>query len=90
MIADIVITTGCIFILISTLGIIRLPDTLSRIHAVSKITSFGLVLMILGVLIKHFAVDMLVKSIIIIVFLILTSPITAHFIARNLIQGDDE
>ncbi|NBC83545.1 MAG: sodium:proton antiporter [Bacteroidetes bacterium] len=84
MAADILIITGSIFIVISTIGLIRLPDPLSRIHSISKITSFGLGLMIIATILEHYEFGLLIKSILVLFFLILTTPLSAHVIARNI------
>ncbi|KPF69739.1 cation:proton antiporter [Bosea sp. AAP35] len=41
---------GAILFLAGTLGLLRFPDTLSRLHALSKADSLGLGLIVLGLL----------------------------------------
>ena len=41
---------GAILVLAGTLGLIRFPDTLSRLHALSKADNLGLGLVVLGLL----------------------------------------
>ncbi|MBB4003015.1 MAG: monovalent cation/H(+) antiporter subunit G [Aurantimonas endophytica] len=41
---------GAILFLAGTLGLIRFPDTLSRLHALSKADNLGLGLVVLGLL----------------------------------------
>ena len=41
---------GAILFLAGTLGLIRFPDTLSRVHALSKADNLGLGLVVLGLL----------------------------------------
>lgn len=41
---------GAILFLAGTLGLIRFPDTLSRLHALSKADNLGLGLIVLGLL----------------------------------------
>ncbi len=52
MLADIVTVTltgaGLLFFLAGTVGIIRFPDTMSRLHALTKADNVGLGLLILG------------------------------------------
>ena len=52
--ADIVtvvlVTAGALLFLAGTLGLLRFPDTLSRLHAISKADNLGLGLIVLGLL----------------------------------------
>lgn len=41
---------GILFFAAGTLGLVRLPDTLSRIHALAKVDNLGLALIMLGLL----------------------------------------
>ena len=38
----VLLTIGCIFFAIGTLGLFRFPDTLCRIHALTKVDNLGL------------------------------------------------
>jgi multicomponent Na+:H+ antiporter subunit G len=42
--------SGAIFFLAGTLGLLRFPDTLSRLHALSKADNLGLGLIVIGLL----------------------------------------
>ncbi len=52
--ADIVtvvlVTVGALLFLAGTLGLLRFPDTLSRLHAISKADNVGLGLIVVGLL----------------------------------------
>ena len=41
---------GLVFFAAGTLGLVRLPDTLSRIHAIAKADNVGLALVVIGLL----------------------------------------
>lgn len=87
MIMDILITlmlvVGGIFGLVGSFGLIRLPDAMTRLHAPTKATTLG----VGGVLIAsmlYFASQGAVSAheLMISLFLFLTAPITAHFVAK--------
>jgi len=87
MIMEILITlmlvVGGIFGLVGSFGLIRLPDAMTRLHAPTKATTLG----VGGVLIAsmlYFAWQGAVSAheLMISLFLFLTAPITAHFIAK--------
>ena len=44
------ISTGCFFFLAGTVGLIRFPDSMSRLHALTKADNLGLGLIVLGLL----------------------------------------
>ena len=44
------ISAGAVFFLAGTVGLLRFPDTLTRLHALTKVDNLGLGLIILGLL----------------------------------------
>jgi multicomponent Na+:H+ antiporter subunit G len=44
------VTAGAFFFLAGTVGLLRFPDTLSRLHALTKADNLGLGLVVLGLL----------------------------------------
>ena len=49
IIAAVLIVLGAAFVLLAAVGVIRLPDLLSRIHAASKAGSVGATLILLAI-----------------------------------------
>ncbi len=78
-----------VFGLVGSFGLIKLQDTMQRLHAPTKATSLG----VGGVLIASMLYFLLVKGtlsfheLLITVFLFLTAPVSAHFIAKTYIQS---
>jgi multicomponent Na+:H+ antiporter subunit G len=83
LILSILILTGCLFILIAALGLFRLGDLYSRMHATTKATSFGILLLMAGVVLFFSAWIVLLKAVLIIFFIYLTAPLAAHSIASS-------
>lgn len=73
---------GATFMLISALGVWRMPDLLTRMHATTKAGVLGAGLMLLGLLFQFPELDVLVRVVAIVAFTVLTSPIAAHVIGR--------
>jgi multicomponent K+:H+ antiporter subunit G len=79
-----------IFGLVGSLGIIKLQQTMQRLHAPTKATTLG----VGGVLIASMLYFGLVKGqlsfheLLITLFLFLTAPISAHFIAKTFLQAN--
>jgi multicomponent Na+:H+ antiporter subunit G len=73
---------GSAFILLAALGTLRFPDMLSWIHATTKATSFGLLLLLIGVALFFNTLLIYFKALLVISFIYLTAPLAAHSIAR--------
>lgn len=76
------IILGSLFILISALGILRMPDLYTRMSATTKASTLGVGLILIGTAVFYQDVGITVRSITIIVFLFLTAPVAAHIIGR--------
>jgi multicomponent Na+:H+ antiporter subunit G len=89
MIADIMIYLGCfvlllgaIFTLLAAIGVLRLPDLYMRMHAASKAGAVGGGLILLAVALVCFDAAVALRAIIGVGFLLLTTPVSAHLLAR--------
>ncbi|MCE2517995.1 MAG: monovalent cation/H(+) antiporter subunit G [Alphaproteobacteria bacterium] len=82
IIAGIFFALGGVAVLIGALGLIRLPDVYSRIHAAGIIDTAGVACFILGMVCLSGASLVTVKLLLIGIFLIFTSPISGHAIAQ--------
>jgi multicomponent Na+:H+ antiporter subunit G len=74
---------GAFFILVSAIGLLRFPDLYTRMHATTKATSFGLLLLILGTAIFFNTGMVWLKSVLVIIFIYLTAPLASHSIAQS-------
>ena len=72
---------GCFFVLIGALGVLKLPEFWSRLHAASVVESAGMILLIAGLCIPSGLSLITVKLILLIVFLFLTGPTATHAVA---------
>ena len=76
------IIIGSAFLIIGAIGIIRLPDIYSRMHGAGIIDTLGASALILGMMLQAGLTMISVKLVIILLFLIFTSPTTTHALAR--------
>ncbi|MFW5879708.1 MAG: monovalent cation/H(+) antiporter subunit G [bacterium] len=92
MIIDIIVVIflllGSIFMLIASIGIIRLPDLYMRIHASTKTTTLGILLLLTGACIMFVDFWVIVKALVIIIYIFLTTPISSHMISSAAHQMD--
>jgi multicomponent Na+:H+ antiporter subunit G len=73
---------GALLILVAGIGIVRLPDVLTRMHASSKAGTLGAVCILLAVALRFGDFVITVKTVLIVLFLFLTAPVAAHMIGR--------
>ncbi len=76
------VVAGIFFLLIGSIGIIRLPDFYSRTHATSKSDTLGMMLVIIGLIIFEGLTINGGKLLLILIFILLANPIGAHALAR--------
>lgn len=88
--AAIMIIAGTFFILVAAIGLLRLPDLMTRIHAATKATSFGLLLILSGLGLYFATWQITVKAILLVAFIYLTAPLAASVIAKSaMVEKDD-
>ncbi|MCF8373774.1 MAG: monovalent cation/H(+) antiporter subunit G [Bacteroidales bacterium] len=80
IIGAIITLIGSIFLFLGALGLLRMPDVYTRIQAGTKASTLGTILSLLGI-------GMIIpgwygKIIILIVFVLLTNPVSSHVLAR--------
>lgn len=83
-------TLGLIFIVIGLgfdvlgcLGLVRLPDVYNRLQAATKCVTMGTCSILFGTFLTVGFVGAGIKALLCIVFLVLTTPVAAHAIARG-------
>ena len=73
---------GAAFMLVAAIGIVRLPDTFTRMQAATKAVTLGVSSMMLAAA-THFAdLGVTMRAATIILFLFATAPVAAHLIGR--------
>lgn len=76
------VIAGIFFLLVGSIGTIRLPDFYSRTHATSKSDTLGLLLIIGGLIIYEGFHFNSLKLLLILLFIALSNPIGSHALAR--------
>jgi len=82
VVAYLFMAIGVFFSLTSVLGIIRLPDVYTRIHAGTKALTGGALFVLAGGAILAPSWQASAKFVLIIVFFLITNPLSSHAIAR--------
>src|SRR5690554_4663634 len=73
---------SALVVLIASVGIIRFKNVYARMHVVTKVTSFGLLLLLIALNLLTLKWWVLAESLIIFHILIFLSPISAHVTAK--------
>ena len=82
LLSSCLILIGSIFIFIASLGMIRLPDLFTKMHAATKVGTLGCGSILLGAGIAIKSIHGLTNVILLIFFIALTNPISAHLVAK--------
>ena len=72
------LSLGVFFLLLGAIGILRFPDTYTRMHAAGKCDTLGALLVVSGLAVHHGVSLESAKILFIAVFIFLTSP-TANY-----------
>ena len=82
ILSRILLGTGTIFLLIGAIGLIRLPDFFTRMHAAGLIDTLGASFVLAGLMIEAGWSLNLAKLGLILLFLLFTSPTSSHALAH--------
>ena len=79
----VLIVIALFFNLSAAIGLWRLPDFYTRMHAASKVSTFGVGFLLLAVALHFWGNGaVFIKSILIFAFIVITNPIGAHLLMR--------
>lgn len=73
---------GATLTLLAAVGVLRLPDVFTRMQASAKASTMGLALLLIGTAIELGDGASIARAVSIAAFVMLTSPVAAHVIAR--------
>lgn len=73
---------GATFALLAAIGLLRMPDLFTRMQAAAKASTIGLALLLIGTAIELGDAASIVRATCIGAFVMLTSPVSAHVVAR--------
>ena len=82
LVAAVLILLAAFLTLAAAVGLIRFPDALSRLHAATKPQILGVILVVVALALSVRSWTVLLLLIPVIVFQLLTAPISAHMVGR--------
>jgi len=81
------IITGCVFIITGAIGLIRMPDLYTRLHAASVTDTGGAIFIVFGLMLQAFFVfdnPMAgIKVVLVLFFTLITAPTASHALAKT-------
>lgn len=78
---------GLFFLCVSAIGLIRLPDVYSRMHASGMSETMGSILILLGVVAYEGITPATIKVLLIVLFYAVASPTGAHALFRSALRS---
>jgi multicomponent Na+:H+ antiporter subunit G len=82
VIASCLLITGCALALLAGVGVLRLHDVFGRIHAATKPSSLGLLLVCLGAGFMVQGLTATTQLVAVVVLQFFTAPVGAHLVGR--------
>ncbi len=83
IVSGVFLAIGSFFLVVGSLGLLRMPDVFTRMHATSVSDTMGAGFLILGMIIQAGFTLVTVKLLIILLIFFFTGPLTTHALARG-------
>ena len=83
VLSSVLLVSGLFFFLAGSIGLLRLPDLYSRLHALTKADNLGLGLLIAGLAVSSREPLMILKLLLVWLAVLAASAASAHLIARQ-------
>ena len=87
IISGALIVAGSLSIVVGLLGVYRMPDFFTRLHAASVIDTLGTILILFGLILYQGFNLVSVKLLLILIFILITTPTAAHALAKSALHG---
>jgi multicomponent Na+:H+ antiporter subunit G len=79
--ADALVALGILVMTVGVYGVVRMPDTYTRLHVASKMVFLGAMPLLLASALMG-GQEVVLRVVLIAFFLVLTTPVSAHMIGR--------
>lgn len=87
IISAVFVISGAIAIIIGLVGVFRMPDFFTKLHAASIIDTMGTMLVLAGLMLYSGFNLISVKLFLILIFILITTPAAAHALAKSALHG---
>jgi multicomponent K+:H+ antiporter subunit G len=79
---SVLLLIGAFFILVGSIGLVRLPEFFMRLHAPTKASTLGVGGVLLASMVYAFNESLLIHELIITLFVFVTAPVSAHLLSQ--------
>ena len=81
---------GTVMSALAVIGILRLPDMYSRLHATTKSTTLGVIMIMTGAFLYFWYVEGLIETNLLLgaLFILITAPVSSHLLSRSAFHAD--
>ena len=79
---SLLVVLGAGMVLLAAVGLVRLPDLYTRMHASTKPVTLGVSLVVAALAIHAAELGIAVRAVLIVLFFLLTAPVAAHRLAH--------
>ena len=83
------IGAGVLFFLAGSIGLLRLPDLMSRLHALTKADNLGLGLVVLGLALQADDAFEVLRLLLVWVLVLFASSVACYLVAHSAVQAHD-
>ncbi len=73
---------GVVLLVVAAVGVLRLPDALSRQHAATKAATLALAVLLAGVALRGGSLEWMLRALAVFAVLLVTLPVASHLLAR--------
>jgi len=82
----VILSIGLFFMAVTAVGLLRLPDFFTRVHAVSKSETLGIALVLIGLTLHEGTTLVSLKLLLVMIFVGFANPVGAHVLTRAAIR----
>ena len=82
VVSAVLLLSGVLLAIAAAIGLVRFPDVFSRMHAATKPSTLGLLLIVVGASLRMDDGSDAVKLLLVAAFQFVTAPVAAHMVGR--------
>jgi multicomponent Na+:H+ antiporter subunit G len=83
-ITGLLLCLGTFFVLVASIGVLRMPDLYTRMHASTKANTMGLTALLAAVAVGMPDVTVVSRVLGTMLFILLTAPVAAHLLSKSM------
>jgi multicomponent Na+:H+ antiporter subunit G len=86
----VLILSGSFFTIVGALGMVRMPDVFTRMHAASVVDTLGVGFLLLGMMLQAGLSLVTFKLLFLLILFLFTAPVVTHALAQACLHEDVE